>query len=246
MKGILWPLIGLIVANTALADSPDISIGIIGSMDTSPYHAQTHDYSVMPLFAYDNDSEYIEGAEVGYYVINDDRQELRLKAYYDDTAYHNSDGHSDAMRGLQNRKATMMAGVSYQFTTAIGAFHSQLAADTLNHSNGLTANASWLNQLNVSRLILSGELGSDWANGKQTRYYYGISDAESRRSGLSRYHPKATFIPYINLTAQYPLAEHWQSFIALRSNFLSATVRHSPMVNQQQTYSLSSGLSYDF
>jgi len=107
------------------AQLSDLSLGLGGSLETSAYKMRYRDYSVLPVLNYDDDTWYLDGAEAGYYLINDDVNELKIKAYYDFTSYNSNLGHGDAMRSLKDRHGSLMAGFSYQYTTDYGAVHTQ-------------------------------------------------------------------------------------------------------------------------
>lgn len=228
------------------AQAADISLGLNGSVSGSPYKAKHEKYTLLPSFSYDNDIVYIEGAEAGYYVLNDDVNELKLKAYYDGQSYDSNDGHGAMMRSLNDRRATMMSGASYQYTTPFGAFHTQVAADVLNHSKGVTANFAYLNMLPFGGVTVVPEIGTDWANGQQNRYYYGISGEEARRAGIASYRPGSGFTPYASLTLDYNITPHWETYAAARVDWLPSTVRSSPMVDRDQTYTFTLGVNYNF
>jgi len=110
----------------------------------------------------------------------------------------------------------------------------------------VVGNLSYLNMLTFKPLTLIPELGVDWANGQQNRYYFGISDAESQRSGLAAYRPHASFTPYVAATLAYSINPHWDAYFSARHNWLGNTVKDSPMVARGQTVSLSVGINYDF
>lgn len=224
----------------------DFALGAGGFLSTSPYNAKKDDYSLWPVINYDDDTWYIQGDDAGRYLINDDVNELKIKAFYYDLSYKSKHGRGEAMRSLNNRESTVMSGMSYQRTTFLGAFHVQLAGDVLNNSQGVMANFSYLNSVQLGLMSLIPEIGVNWANAQQTRYYYGISAQESRRSGLNQYDPSANVTPYVALTADYKLTSHWDTYASARTDFLPATVRNSPMVGQNETYAFSVGINYAF
>lgn len=239
-------LLALALLMPLFALGADISLGVNGSMSGGAYKARHHDYQVLPVPGYDNDIWYLSGAEAGYYLLNDDVNELAIKTFYDGNAYDASEGRGEAMRRLHDRHATLMAGASYQVTTPWGALRTQLAADVLNHSKGVTANVAYLSLLPFGALVLVPEVGADWANGQQNRYYYGVSASESRRSGIAAWRPGSAFTPYGALTLDYRLTEHWESWSTLRMDWLPSTVRRSPMVDRNTTWSISLGINYNF
>lgn len=223
----------------------DFSIGVSGNLDLTPYKSKLHQYSVLPVINYDNDRWYIQGGEGGVYLLNDDSNELKIKAFYDSQQFSPKDMHG-ALRQLHSRHATMMAGASYQRITPIGAIYTQLAADTLDHSNGLTGNLAWLYQYEYQGWTLVPEIGADWANAQQNRYYYGVSAHESRRSGVARYRPNQSMTPYASLIVDYAFTPHWDTYFSVRAERLAATVRNSPMVGRGYSGSLNLGINYNF
>lgn len=223
----------------------DFSLGIAGNLDVTPYKTKQHKYSVLPVINYDDDTWYFQGSEGGVYLMNNDSNELKLKAFYDDREFDPKDSHG-ALRRLHSRHATMMAGASYQRITPIGAIHVQLAADTLNNSKGLTGNLAWLYQYQHQGWTLVPEIGVDWANAQQNRYYYGVTKKETRRSGIKSYRPNQSFTPYAGLTVDYAFGTHWDSYINGRGDWLASTQRNSPMVGHDYGWSLTWGVNYNF
>ena len=57
--------------------------------------------------------------------------------------------------------------------------------DTLNNSNGLVGDVTYLYKFNLDALTLVPGVGVMWNSKNQNKYYYGVSANESRRSGLT-------------------------------------------------------------
>lgn len=246
LKPYVLPLLSLSCLASPGVRAADISLGVSGMASVSAYKAKHTDYMALPSFSYDNDIWYIDGAEAGYYVLNDDTNELKLKTFYDDKSYDADDGHGAMMRSLNDRHATLMAGASYQYTLPFGAVRTQVAADVLNHSKGVTANFAYLNMLICGAFTVVPELGVDWANAQQNRYYYGISSEEARRANIATYRPGSAFTPYLSLTLDYQLTAHWETYASVRVDWLPSSVRNSPMVDRSETYAYGVGVKYNF
>lgn len=244
LKPHVFPLLFLSCLASLGVQAADISLGVNGMASVSPYKAKHTDYMALPSFNYDNDIWYIDGAEAGYYVLNDDTNELKLKMFYDGKSYDAGDG--AMMRNLNDRRATLMTGASYQYTLPFGAVSTQVAADVLNHSKGITANLAYLNMLTCGAFTVVPELGVDWANAQQNRYYYGISSEEARRTNIATYRPGSAFTPYLSLTLDYQLTAHWEIYASARVDWLPSSVRSSPMVDRSETYSYGVGVKYNF
>lgn len=243
-------LICAIILFPSVASADDFSLGIYNSLSITPYRTKNVkriDYSVYPLVNYDNDIVYIDGNEAGYYLLNDDDNELKLSAYYDNSSYDSSDGRSKMLRRLNDRHSTVLAGMSYQRTTPIGAIHTQLSADILNNSKGVVGNLAYIYMWQKQGLTLVPELGIDWENAQQHRYYYGVTEKEARRTeGAKIYRPTSGITPYISFTTDYAFTKNWESYINTRIDILPTTIRNSPMVNKHAIYTFAFGIKYNF
>lgn len=238
-------LLAITIPTSAFSSS--FSLGVQTELESQAYKAKRTHFYAIPYVGYDNDVWYVDGIETGFYLLKDAENELKLKAYYYyEDAYRPEDGHGEAMKRLNKRRATVMSGISYQRITPWGALFTQVAADTLNNSKGVVATAAYIGELNVNSVMLYGEIGTDWSNAQQTRYYYGISQEEADRSGLNEYRPHQSLTPFIMLAAEYKFTQYWEGYIESRYNFLSKTVRHSPMVDRDGTYNFVIGLNYNF
>ncbi|MGL4860163.1 MAG: MipA/OmpV family protein, partial [Enterobacteriaceae bacterium] len=232
--------------STNLAQGADISLGVAGNMSLSPYKAKHADYTALPIFNYDNDIVYFAGAEGGVYLLNGEEHEITLKALYQGKQYDSSDGSGAAMRKLHDRRDTLMTGINYQYTAFFGALTAEVLADTLNHSKGVTASVSYINQLQFQEITLLPSLALNYHNGQQNRYFYGISASESARSGLRAYRPKQSISPAAALMVSYQMTPQWQSYLSSEAHFLPSTVRNSPMIDRDMSYSFTLGLNYHF
>lgn len=61
------------------------------------------------------------------------------------------------------------------------------AADVLDNSNGWVGELSVFHKMQIGRLSLTPALGVLYYDENFSDYYYGISESESRRSGLASY-----------------------------------------------------------
>lgn len=66
----------------------------------------------------------------GYYLWNDTADKLSIMAYYDPTHFKPGDSDSHALRQLDKRKSSLMAGLSYVHNTQYGFLRTALAGDT--------------------------------------------------------------------------------------------------------------------
>ena len=79
------------------------------------------------------------------------------------------------MRHLDDRKSTMMAGLSYAHFTQYGYLRTTLAGDTLDNSNGIVWDMAWLYRYTNGGLTVTPGIGVQWNSENQNEYYYGVS-----------------------------------------------------------------------
>ncbi|WP_165461480.1 MipA/OmpV family protein [Atlantibacter sp.] len=234
----------LLPISTALA--ADIGIGVEGEAQFTPYKSYKTDYSAIPYLGYDNKIVYLDGTEAGVYFVNDDKNEFKARVWYLDVEYDPDNARQWAMRQLDTRHSTLMAGLSYQRITDIGAFRGEISGDTLNTSNGVMATLAWAGQIVVKPVTFYPQAGVDWYSEKLARYYYGVSERESMRSGLDSFSPHSAVAPWLAVAADWEVTRDVHFYLQPRITFLPSTIRHSPMVDDTVLTDIQSGLVWSF
>ncbi|HEM6867489.1 TPA: MipA/OmpV family protein, partial [Providencia rettgeri] len=177
---------------------------------------------------------------------NDQQDQLSLDAYYYPQFFKPKENDNDAMRELNRRRDTVMAGLTYRHKADWGTLRFNGSGDILGISNGLRAEAAYLYGFEGDKWSLTPGVGIKWDSKNQTRYEYGVSSKESRNSGLKRYKPSDSWSPYLELSGNYRFDENWTAFAMGRVDFMSSEVKDSPMVNKDVSAILWTGVTYTF
>ena len=112
--------------STAQAES-QWTVGAGVGVINSPYKQYDRDVYPVPVVTYEGDNFWFRGLGGGYYLWNDTADKLSIMAYYDPTHFKPGDSDSHALRRLDKRKSTMMAGLSYVHNTEYGFLRTALA-----------------------------------------------------------------------------------------------------------------------
>ncbi|WP_437615434.1 MipA/OmpV family protein [Erwinia sp. V71] len=240
------PLLLLLAVLLMPAPLTAADLALDNQWQINPYRARRADYTSFPLLSWQGEYLYIDGDEAGLLAWQDNNNTLKLKGWWFDRHYDRRDGADASMRQLNNRRTTLMAALSYQRITPYGALFAQLATDALGQSNGMVATLSWTGYRKTGALEWFPAVGIDWEDARQTRYYYGITDDEAHRSGLTGYRPGAALTPWLQMAWQYRFNARWQGFIAGRVNWLDQDVRRSPMVEKPVSYTFDIGVNVHF
>lgn len=223
-----------------------LSVGVNVMAVKSAYDLEDSTYyRVLPGAFYDNNRVYVRGAQAGAYLINDGTNQLSAYAQPTGSTFDPDDANG-ALAGLDKRKVSASAGLSYQRVTPVGAFRGQIATDVLDKSGGNTARLSYLARISADKLTIYPSIGFEYFDEDYNNYYYGVSEAESARTGIEPYTSNNSLNPYINISANYDFNENWAGFANQSLSYLPNEQYESPMVNSRTEATTTLGLLYKF
>ncbi|QQN36295.1 MULTISPECIES: MipA/OmpV family protein [Rahnella] len=211
-----------------------------------PYRGNNDHVYPVPIINYDNDDFYFHTLMAGYYLWNDDANKLSVTASYFPLSFDPSDSDDKRMKRLDKRHSTLMAGLAYSHNAEWGTLRASFNADTLDTSNGMTADLGYLYAIKGSNWAVVPGFGVTWFSSNLTQYYYGVTKDESRRSGFHSYSPNDSFSPYVEVSAKYNFTPAWQGFVTGRYLRLSSEVTDSPIIENNWTGVLWTGVTYTF
>ena len=249
MKKGVFCFIPLFAVSNVFAGEGIFSVGVSGSIGTSPYIGYKNEQDALPILQYQNDHFYIEGLGGGVklWQSQDQHQELFLGASYSLHSFKARKSSDERMKRLDNRKATVMADLTYNIHTMYGSLESTVSRDILGRNKGVLATMQYGIYWEIApKLTINPAVGLTYTNAKYNRYYYGVSEIESLRSGFKTYKPKRSVQPHIELTASYDFTQHLRAFVSVRSEKIAKTIRNSPIIDEKYQSQASLGILYSF
>ena len=234
--------------NKNLPKDPDavLSVGVNVMAVKSAYDLEeSTEIKVLPGVFYDNNRIYARGAQAGAYIINDGKNQLAAYAQLDGSEFEPDDATGN-LQGLDERKASAAAGLSYMRTTPVGGFRAQYATDILDNSGGNTARLSYIGKITKNKLTVYPSVGFEYHDADYNQYYYGVSDTESNRTGVKAYTANSSLNPYINISANYDFNKSFAGFFNQSLSYLPNEQYDSPMVDSRTDATTTLGLLYKF
>ncbi|MCD1280237.1 MipA/OmpV family protein [Psychrobacter sp. CCUG 69069] len=223
-----------------------LSVGVNVMAVKSAYDLEdSTEVRVLPGAFYDNNKFYVRGAQAGAYLINDGANQLSAYAKLAGSEFEPDDANG-ALQGLDKRKSSVEAGLSYQRRTAIGGFRAQFGADVLDNSGGNTGRLTYLSRYSKDKLTVYPSFGFEYHDADYNEYYYGVSDQESAETGVAAYKSNSSLNPYINISANYDFNDKWAGFANQSLSYLSNEQYDSPMVDSRTEATTTLGLLYKF
>lgn len=156
--------------------------------------------------------------------------ELTLRVKFD--GYRTT--HNAALQGIGNRDNSLPLGIGTFQETEIGGFFLYALHD-VSRSQGNLYEATYAAELKAGPVTVYPETGVEYYSANYTRYYYGVSAAESARSGYAAYSPGAAACPYFSVLLEAPVAKGWNADLYLRRKWLAGSISNSPLVDMKVT-----------
>lgn len=233
-----------LLATPAQADQTTIGAGL--SISSSPYKTTNYNWNPIPLLAYEGEYFYLRGVTAGFKALNTDSLEVSIFARYDHLFFDASKNNDRQMKRLDDRNASVSAGVAAHFTTPYVMLYGNLGVDVLDNSRSLTADLGARQPFAFGDLRVTPALGIKAYNHMYNIYYYGVSLNESHRSGMKDYRPSGGFEPYLGLTLDYTFGNGLDALVGAQWSRISDEARDSPMVDKTSTVNFNLGLMYSF
>lgn len=127
--------------------------------------------------------------------------------YVEMIARVNFDGYDTDVAELQRlakRSHSIPLGIGTFQKTLIGGFFIHAFHD-VSYSRGHLFEAIYATKFTVNRVLIYPMLGAEYRNMSYTRYYYGVSEADSTVNGIPTYEPAGAFNPFVALQVEFPL-----------------------------------------
>lgn len=153
---------------------------------------------------------------------------------------------SDYLRGLGDIDAGGVIGgiVSYD----VGPLQAYAKLDkTIGGSDGLTGTIGAKASYRYERFIFSADVSGTWADDKHMESYFGITSAQSARSGLAQYDAEVG-IKRVDLKASvtYMMTENWLVTGSAGTGFLMGDAKDSPIIKDDVQPFAMLGVAYRF
>ncbi|MGV1773767.1 MipA/OmpV family protein [Agrobacterium fabrum] len=150
------------------------------------------------------------------------------------------------LRGLGDIKAGGVVGGVIAYSVEPFEIYAKLDK-TIGGSEGLTATIGASVSQKVDQFILGADLSATWADDKHMKSYFGVTSAQSARSGLRRYDAKAGFKRIdASASVSYLLTENWAITGMGGVGFLIGDAKDSPLSKKDIQPFAMIGMSYTF
>lgn len=247
--GTLFMLPGTTHAAEAVeAEAPALYLGPAWYHRDGPYRASAAT-TVMPTGDYEGKRLLIRGDTFGLRLFDAGPVTFNAIVLNDLLSFTAEDATTPALRQLDDRRDSFNGGLEARWKiTAEDTFRVAVMGDVLGrHKSTLeSVHANHVFALEKSYTQIVPRLTWTYFQQGFVDYYFGVSAAESARSGLAEYHPDAGSRLDLGLTVAQPLSKSFILFADGAWKRFDSRMSDSPLVVQRQYFELSAGFLYDF
>jgi outer membrane protein len=228
------------------APTANWAIGAAAVSSASPYRSYNQTVWPIPVVNYDGSDFYLTGLDGGFYLSKQSDYDLSIDASIATNYFDPSDTSNPQLKKLKTRDPSLMTGVRYRHRADWGQVQVNISQDVAGNSKGQIAQVEYAYPMVRGALTLIPSVGDSWASSTFSDYYFGVSSSDAARSGLSYYHPDASWSPYVKLIASYRISTNWSAFAQVRYTHLSNAISDSPMVDTHGLTTYLVGVLYHF
>ncbi|PML71075.1 hypothetical protein BCT81_27180, partial [Vibrio sp. 10N.261.52.A1] len=134
----------MLTATTTHAKISQWSLGVAASYSPAVYKDTASNRAVIPMIGYEGEHFFMRGFSAGYRLLPaGSPQNIVFRAVYDPRTLKPGDSDNVDIQKLDERKASVLGGVSYQVITLVGMFEATAGSDLGFRHNGIYAEAAW-------------------------------------------------------------------------------------------------------
>ena len=234
----------LFSATSAIAS--EFSLGAGAFFNESAYKGFNENTRAVPLISYEGDNFYVRQTAAGWILWKDLKNEFSLTASWMPLHFDPDDNDDAAMKQLDERKGSAFLGGAWYRHERWGSLKFGIAADAMKESGGLVGEISYFRPIRMERLTLIPTVGVFYYDDSFNNYYYGVSDSESRRSGLNPYAAGDSWNPYVGVVAKYQVTQSLFLNASAVYTVLPDDVKNSPMIDREDSFTVMTGISWRF
>jgi outer membrane protein len=211
-----------------------VGIGLIAQ--TGPYRDSDENVlQPIPAISYIGDRVQIFGPNANIGLLRFGEAGLAATASYRPGAF--SDDDSPVLRGLGDRKGTLMAGLALQADLPLGLeISAGWEQDTLGRSAGGAASAGLQRSFQTGLVTFSPSLTAQWMSGELAGYEFGVP-SDRALPDRPAYRPGDAVNLQAGLGVMIDLRSSWRLMVNGGVTFLDSALTRSPIVEEDRVYS---------
>lgn len=237
----------LLMTAAAHAENSQWSLGVAAAYSPAVYKETDSDRTVIPVIGYEGEHLFLRGFNAGYRLLpRGSQQNIIFRLAYDPRTLQPDDSDNEQIRQLNKRKSTVLGGVSYQLRTLAGVWEASFGGDVAGRHNGLYGELAWRMPFQFENWGLTPSIGYSYNSSQLNNHLYGVSRAESQRTGLDEFDAGWDGQYFVGASAYWRVTQNIQVNGGIRYSNLDSKVSDSPVVGSSAATMGTIGVVYLF
>lgn len=225
------------------------SVGVAASYSPAVYKDTPSNKAVIPVVGYEGEHLFLRGFSAGYRLFPvGSPQNIVFRAVYDPRTLKPEDSGNLAIQQMDERKATVLGGVSYQLITLVGLFEATVGSDLGRTHNGIYAEGAWRLPIRRGGWGVTPSIGYSYNSERLNNHLYGVSAEEAARAGDPSLEFDADWDGqfFIGASAYMHLTPNIRVTGGVRYTNLEGDIEGSPLIESGVNTTANVGVAYVF
>ena len=235
------------VSSESSAKGSEWSLGVAASYSPAVYNDTPSNRTVIPVIGYEGEHLFLRGFGIGYRIFPQGSiQNVVLRARYDPRTFKPEDSTDADMRKLDERKASVLGGVSYQLLSSVGMFEVTAGTDIGSTHDGLYAEAAWRVPIRQGPWGVTPSIGYSYNSKRLNNHLYGVSQHEADRTHFGTFDAGWNGQYFAGLSGYAYITSNIRLVGGVRYTNLDGDIAKSPIVRRGVYTSANIGMAYVF
>ena len=224
----------------------------VGTIFMNGIYKDTHGKTlILPFVGYQGDRVSITGPSAFVRLVGPRMAHISVGAALLPNFFDPSQSSDSAIKLLDKRDYSVGVGLQGSLILkSIGFFNVRFLRSFIGSDGGYYGDASYTSMLSrgfgVASLSLMPSVGVQYYSDKLANYYYGVSSAESVKSGIAAYTPGASYQPYLGVGLMGELKNRFRAMVSTKVAYLPDSVKNSPIISKRYATTTTLVLSMGF
>ncbi|MGB7997814.1 MAG: MipA/OmpV family protein [Photobacterium halotolerans] len=243
-------IIGTLVCLSFLSENVSASqwsLGISASYSPVAYKETGANEVIIPFVGFEDEHLFFRGFSAGYRMFPIGYpQNVVFRIAYDPRSLKPEDSRNSDIQKLDERKAAILGGVSYQLISLLGIVEFSIGSDISHTHDGIYSEVVWRLPIRQQGWAIIPSIGYTYNGEKINNHLYGVSRAESARTNFDEFDAGWDGQFFAGLSGYKYLTKNIRLTGSVRYTNLEGNLEKSPIIDSGVNTSAILGISYEF
>jgi len=214
---------------------------------TSPYEGEGVKGFLIPSIEYRGEYFFVSDGNVGFNLFRHQGLSTGVFLTVDGSLLADEEDYedNDLLDGLEERDATLNAGIYLKHTTPLGQLRVAVHDEVTGEHDGQSAIVDYTFDFKYKNVNINPVVGLAWNSADTVNHDFGISTKEATND-RKEYKGTSSVSVYTGVRARYDITEHWDVDVGVGVVKLGSGIKDSSIVEKDTLFISAVGVNYNF